>query len=101
MVSWFKGENRISSSFYSVLINGLSQLNISSVSHLDAGDYFCFSSNSVGNITSSVAFVTVNCKYCVMVTEVYKCIPKNGRHIDYCNNQFVVMILKYPSTLIM
>lgn len=63
MISWFKSGDRISSTLYSSTRPGFSQLNISTINKADAGDYICVGSNYVGNTSSSIAFVTVYCKF--------------------------------------
>ena len=64
-ISWTRNGSRVDASNNSRISfsENKHQLTITNVNRTDSGEYQCVASNSVGNATSDVALLDVQCKY--------------------------------------
>ena len=62
VLSWFKDENLVNSSNRISFSADSKLLTITTVKRTDSGKYLCFVHNEVGNATSKIAKLNVQCK---------------------------------------
>lgn len=62
VLSWFKDENLVNSSNRISFSADSKLLTITTVKRTDSGKYLCFAHNEVGNATSKIAKLNVQCK---------------------------------------
>ena len=62
VLSWFKDENLVNSSNRISFSADSKLLTITTVKRTDSGKYLCFAHNKVGNATSKIAKLNVQCK---------------------------------------
>lgn len=65
-ISWSRNGSPLNTTGRISFLDSKTQLTITNVNRVDSGEYRCVASNSLGNITSSVATLNVQCKYIVL-----------------------------------
>ena len=65
-LSWIRDGSPVETSGRISISDDKKQLTITNVSRTDSGEYRCVANNSLGNETSNVATVDVQCKYNVL-----------------------------------
>ena len=64
-ISWTRNRSPLNTSGRINFLDGKKQLTITNLNRRDSGEYRCVASNSLGNATSNVASLNVQCKYIV------------------------------------
>ena len=67
VLSWFKDENLVNSSNRISFSADNRLLTITNVRKTDRGKYLCFAYNEVGNASSKIAILNVQCKWALYV----------------------------------
>ena len=69
-ISWSRSGSPLNTTGRISFLDGKKQLTITNVKRTDSGEYRCVASNSLGNTTSNVATLNVQCKYIVLCLSV-------------------------------
>ena len=65
-ISWTRNGSPLNTTGRINFSDGKKQLTITNVNRTDSGEYRCVARNSLGNATSNVAALNVQCKYIVL-----------------------------------
>jgi len=76
-ISWIRNGSPINTTINSriSLLKDNKQLTITNVNRTDSGEYRCVARNELGNDTSNVALLDVQCKYSILLSTILEMIP--------------------------
>ena len=74
-ISWNRDGSPVDTRVRISISDDEKQLTITNVSRTDSGEYRCVANNSLGNKTSNVAILDVQCKYNVLLTTLLEMTP--------------------------
>ena len=72
IISWTRDGSLVNTSGRFSFSADKRQLTITNVNRIDSGKYRCVTSNKLGNDTSNVATLDVQCKYSILVSTFLK-----------------------------